>query len=189
MGGPLALRSLEEGDACDLVVSALARDQATILDTTESVFHIPGRLRSTEGVAAYQAGVKEAELLSTRLGRAIEDYRRTLDGGWEGRLKSAGPSKNDLLAKLHGSGQAHFWTAVETNLDLLTAHVDAYGTDRFEPTAKTWRAMLRNQAQEAYQAVCGQGTPRQIKGFAQGWKKLNDRPKDSGPEARKQEEA
>jgi CRISPR system Cascade subunit CasA len=40
-GGPLSLKSLGQGESCDLVVCALARDQATILDTTESVFHIP----------------------------------------------------------------------------------------------------------------------------------------------------
>jgi len=189
VGGPLALRSLEDGDPCDLLVCALARDQATILDTTESVYHIPGRLRSPEGSIAYQAEVKEAEAMSTRLGWAIEDYRRTLDGGWEGRLKSAGPNKNDLLAKLHGGGQSHFWTAVETNLDLLMDHVEAIGTVRFDPTGQAWRAMLRGQAQEAFQAVCGQGTPRQIKAFAQGWKKLIGRPKDAEPEHQEQEEA
>jgi len=167
----------------------LARDQATILDTTESVFHIPGQLRSTEGSIAYQAEVKEAEALSTRLGWAIEDYRRTMDGGWDGRLKSAGPKKNDLLAKLHGAGQSHFWTSVETNLDLLLNHVEAYGTELFKPSGEAWRAMLRNQAREAFQAVCGQATPRQIKAFAQGWKKLNGRPKDAEPEPQEQEDA
>ena len=189
VGGPLSLRSLADRDECDLVVSALARDQATILDTAESVYHIPGRLRSTEGIAVYQAEVKAAETLASRLGWAIEDYRRTLDGGWEGRLKSAGPSKGDLLAKLHGAGLTHYWTSVETNLDLLEAHVDACGTDQFESTEKAWRSLLRDIAREAYEAVCGQETPRQIKAFAQGWKKLNDHPKNSEPEIQEQEEA
>jgi CRISPR system Cascade subunit CasA len=189
MGGPLALRSLEDGDPCDLLVCALARDQATILDTTESVYHIPGQLRSAEGSIAYQAEVQEAEALSTRLGWALEAYRLTLDGGWAGRLKGAGPNKNDLLAKLHGSGQSHFWTSVETNLDLLMTHVEAYGTEHFGPTREAWRTMLRNQARKAFLAVCGQRTPRQIKAFAQGWKKLNGHPQDTEPESQEQEKA
>ncbi|MDP2877590.1 MAG: type I-E CRISPR-associated protein Cse1/CasA [Holophaga sp.] len=189
VGGPLAMQSLEEGCECDLLVLALARDQATILDTTESVYHIPGRLRSVEGLAIYQAEVKAAETLATRLGWAIEDYRRTLDGCWDGRLKSAGPSKGELLARLHGAGLTHFWTSVETNLDLLIAHVEAYGTDAFEVTGKAWESMLRGKAREAYEAVCGQGTPRQIKAFAQGWKKLNERPKGAETEPQLKEEA
>jgi len=189
VGGPLSLQSLAEGDNCDLVVSALARDQATILDTAESVYHVPSRLRSNEGVFVYQCQVREAEALAMRLGWAIGDYRKAIDGGWEGRLKGAGPSKGDLLAKLHGAGLTHFWTSVESNLDLLMANVEAYGSDQFESTEKAWKAMLRTKVREAYEAVCGQETPRQIKAFAQGWKKLNERPKDSEIETPKQEEA
>lgn len=182
VGGPLVLRSLTEGEDCDLVVSALARDQATILDTFESVYHIPNRLRSSEGILLYQNEVKAAENLATRLGWAIEDYRKTMDGAWEGRLKGAGPSKSELQAKLRLAGLTHFWTSVEANLDLLMAHVAALGTKLFEPTGKAWKAMLRSKAQEAFETVCGQDTPRRMKAFAQGWKKLNDRLKDPNPE-------
>lgn len=178
VGGPLSLRSLGEGAACDLIVSALARDQATILDTTESVYHIPARLRSQEGLAAYQAGVQEAEDLSRRLGWAIEDYRSTLDGGWEGRVKGAGPSKNDLLGKLHGTVSMSYWTKVETRLGLLLEHIEALDSDRAESTRKAWREMLWQSAREAYASVCGQETPRQIKAFTEGWKKLHSRPKE-----------
>lgn len=176
-GGPLSLRSLGEGAACDLVISALARDQATIADATESVYHIPARLRSQEGLGAYQGGVQEAEQISWHLGDAIEKFRSTLDGGWEGRVKSAGPSKNDLLGKLHGTGAMSYWTRVETQLGLLLAHIEALDSDRAESTRKDWREMLWQSARDAYASVCGQETPRQIKAFTEGWKELDSRPK------------
>ena len=178
VGGPLSLRSLGESDACDLIVAALARDQATILDTTESVYAVSPRLRSTDGRSLYEAETREAEDLARRLGWAIEDYRRTLDGGWEGRLKGAGAKKVEIQAKLHGTGLTQFWTAVEKNLGLLMSHVAAMGSDQAVPTREAWQAMLRKSARAAYQAVCGQETPRQIKAFTEGWKKLNAKPKD-----------
>jgi CRISPR system Cascade subunit CasA len=172
-GGPLSLNSLGEGDACDLIVSAMARDQATILDTAESVHHISFRLRSNDGRSVYQAEIQKAEDLARRLGWAIEEYRKALDGGWEGRLKKAGPGKGELKAKLYSTASTQFWTTVEKNLALLMAHIDALGTDRAVPTREAWRTMFWKTACEAYQAVCGQETPRQIKAFVEGWKKLN----------------
>jgi CRISPR system Cascade subunit CasA len=178
VGGPLSLRSLGDGDSCDLVVAALARDQATILDTAESVYSVSPKLRSTDGRSVYEAEAREAEGLAKRLGWAIEDYRRTLDGGWEGRLKGAGSKKGEILAKLHGTGLTQFWTAVEKNLGLLMTHVTALGTEQAMPTREAWRTMLWKTACDAYRAVCGQETPRQIKAFTEGWKKLNAKPKD-----------
>ena len=74
-GGPLSLDAIQENQAMDLTVSALARSQASIIDTTESVFHVPARLRSQEGTQAYEAEVKLAESLGSRLGWAVESYR------------------------------------------------------------------------------------------------------------------
>ena len=177
VGGPLSLRSLTEDEDCDLIVSALARDQATILDTTESVYRIPSKLRIPERSAVYEEEVRKSEDYARRLGWSIEDYRKTLDGGWEGRVKNAGPSKNDLLGKLHGTGASQYWTAVEKNLGLLMAHDAALGTEDVVPTRDAWHKMLRQSARDAYEAVCGQETPRQIKAFTEGWRKLTAPPK------------
>lgn len=172
LGGPLALRSLKEEKDCDLLVAALARDQATIVDTTESVFHIPSKLRSLQGTATYEGEVKTAEAVASRLGWAVERYRKTLDGGWEGRVKSAGVSKGELLSKLHSAATSHYWTTVEKNLSLLFAHVEALGTDTIDPTRTAWRKMLIAAGRESYELACGQETPRQMKAFAEGWQKL-----------------
>jgi CRISPR system Cascade subunit CasA len=184
IGGPLSLRSLAESESCDLIVSALARDQATILDTTESIYHISPKFRSSESLYVYEEEVRKSEEYAKRLGWAIEDYRRTLDGGWDGRIKSAGPNKNDLLGKLHGPATTQYWTTIEKNLDLLMAHVNALGTENVVSTRKAWREMLHQAARDAYEAVCGQETPRQIKAFTEGWRKLNEQPKPKEQESK-----
>jgi CRISPR system Cascade subunit CasA len=173
-GGPMSLRAIQDGDECDLIVAALARDQATIVDTAESVFHIPSRLRSVEGTGAYEAEVKIAESTANRLGWSIETYRQEIDGGWEGRLKGAGPSKGALKvkAKLHTMATTHYWTTVEKNLVLLMTHIEAIGTDRAIPTREAWRKMFFASACDAYRIACGQDTPRQMRAFAKGWQKL-----------------
>lgn len=172
VGGPLSLESLQEDEACDLVVAAVSRDKASIVDVVESVFHVPSQLRSAEGTRAYASEINIAESRSKRLGWSVETYRKELDGGWEGRLKTAGPDKSKLLAKLRSGADMHFWTTVERNLGLLLAHVSAIGSEQAQPTREAWRRMLFATACEAYRTVCGQETPREIRAFALGWKKL-----------------
>ncbi|MFH1963241.1 MAG: type I-E CRISPR-associated protein Cse1/CasA [bacterium] len=188
LGGPLSLRAIQDGKGCDLIVDALARDKATIVDTTESVFHIPARLRTPEGIATYQSEVKESESKASRLGWAVEGYRAEIDGGWEGRLKSAGLSKGKLKAKLHSIATTHYWTTVEKNLPLLMAHIEAIGTDAAIPTREAWRKMLFSAACEAYRVACGQETPRQMRAFAKGWQRLTAKKNESEPVTNKTNE-
>lgn len=181
IGGPLSLRAIQDGVGCDLQVAALARDKATIVDTTESVFHIPSKLRTPEGAEIYETEVRRAEIIASRLGWAIEGYRAETDAGWEGRLKSAGPSKSKLKAKLHSIATTHYWTTVEKNLPLLMTHIEARGTDATMPTREVWRKMLFATTCEAYRTACGQETPRQMRAFAKGWQRLTS--KKNEPEA------
>jgi len=172
LGGPLSLRSIQDGEDCDLQVVALARDKATVVDTVESSFHIPSKLFTPKGAEVYETEAKIAESFASRLGWAIEGYRSEIDGGWEGRLKSAGPAKGKLKAKLHSIATIHYWTAVEKNLSLLMTHIMAIGTDDAMPTREVWRKMLLATAREAYRTACGQETPRQMRAFAKGWQRL-----------------
>ncbi|MBU0569075.1 type I-E CRISPR-associated protein Cse1/CasA [bacterium] len=175
IGGPLSLRAIQDGEGCDLQVAALARDKATIVDTAESVFHIPARFCTFEGTATYESEVKKSESLASRLGWAVEEYRKEMDGGWEGRLKSAGPAKGKLKAKLHSIATTHYWTAAEKNLPLLMSHIEAIGTDAAIPTREAWRKMLFSSACETYRIACGQKTPRQMRAFVKGWQKLTSK--------------
>lgn len=174
-GGPISLNALQEGEACDLIVSALARDKASIIDTSESIFHVPAQLRCGEGTEIYGMEVNKAEAIAQRLGWAVEDYRREIDGGWEGRVKGAGPKSGDLKAKLHYLATNHFWTTVEKNLSFLMSHIETIGTDDAIFTRDAWRRMLFSTACDAYRIACSQETPRQMRAFAKGWQKLTAR--------------
>ena len=184
-GGPLSLRAIQDGKGCDLIVAALARDQATIVDTAESVFHIPSGLNSNDGTIAYESEVKTAEALESRLGRAVETYRGEIDNGWEGKLKSAGPAKWELKTKLHALATVQYWTTIEKNLPLLMAHIEAIGTDAAIPTREVWRTMLFAAVCEAYRIACGQETPRQLRAFAKGLQKLTAKQDKSESDTKK----
>lgn len=190
-GGPLSLRAIQDGEGYDLVTAALARDKATIVDSIESVFHIPARLSTPEGAIAYEAEAKNAETWASRIGWAVEDYRKEIDGGWEGRLKGAGPSVGKLKAKLHSVATTHFWTTVEKNLTLLMSHIESIGNDDAIPTREAWRRMLFATACDAYSIACGQESPRQMRAFAKGWQKLTmtkDKPEANTQETKEEDE-
>lgn len=168
-GGPLALNFIPDDQACDIIVAALARNKGTILDTTESVFHVPVQLRTSEGNTVYEFEVRNAENMAYRLGRAVETYRKEVDHGWEGRVKNTEPPKRkQLQEKLHATATNHFWTAVEGCLSLLMAHITALGTEQAPPTLEAWRKMLFASACTAYSVACGQETPRQMRAFVKG---------------------
>ena len=173
--GPLCLGNIPDQAPCDIVVCAMITNPtqaAEIVDLVDSSFHIPARMFECEGSHAYESEVKSAEEIGRRLGWAVEDYRSKTDGGWEGRLKSAGPGKGELKAKLHGIATTHYWTAVEKNLPLLMAHIEAIGTDNSLPTREAWHKRLFAAACDAYRTACGQETPRQIRAFVEGWRRL-----------------
>lgn len=191
--GPLCLRNIPEGSSCDLIVNAMItnpKQAAEIVDLVESVFHIPAPLRTPEGTESYKAEVKKSGAWAIQLGRAVEIYRREIDGGWEGKLKGAGPSKGALKAKLYATATIHYWTTVEKNLPLLLNHIKAIGTDAAIPTREAWRKMLFSTACEAYRITCGQETPRQLRAFVKGWRKLTSAgiETEANPHEKKEEE-
>jgi CRISPR system Cascade subunit CasA len=161
------------------------KQAAEIVDFVESIFHIPSRLQSPEGTAAYEAEIKTAEAIASRLGWATETYRGEIDKGWEGKLKSAGPAKGELKAKLHSLTTIHYWTTVEKHLPLLMRHIEAIDTDAAIPSREAWRKMLFASACEAYRVTCGQETPRQVRAFTKGWQRLVS--KKNEPEVNKSE--
>lgn len=179
-----------DDEPIDIWVGTLLRNpgKQDILDSVESVFHIPSRLRVSEGAASYESEVKKAEAWATRLGWAIEDYRTEIDGGWEARVKVA-KDKRKLLSQLHSRATRHFWTTVEKQLPLLMAHIEAIGTEAAIHTREAWRKMLFSATCEAYKAACGQETPRQMRAFVKGWQKLTkerDKPESDSLEIREE---
>lgn len=182
-GGALTLANIPDNEDFDLWVGALLidpRKTAEVLDTVESVFHIPANMRTDHGRAAYAAEVEWADKgIGRKLSWAVETYREQIDGGWEARVKMAGPNKNELLGKLHATAIRHYWATVEKLRPLLMAHVQALDTtaEAVDQTRNDWRKAVHGAAREAYRLACGQDTPRQMRAFALGWSKLFAKPK------------
>jgi CRISPR system Cascade subunit CasA len=173
-GGALTLSNIPDNVPFDLWVGALLTNKASILDTVESVFHVPANMRTDNVRTAYDAEVRWAESIASKLSWAVETYREQIDGGWEAKIKMAGPKKNQLRGQLHATATRHYWTAVEKLRPSLMDHVVAIGTtaDAVEQTRTVWRKAVHGAAREAYKLACGQETPRQMRAFALGWDKL-----------------
>ena len=151
---------------------ALIRSKASIEAVIESVYNVSLNMLSDDGRSLYEDEVLQAEKLTYRLGRAIETYRQNIDGYWDQRIKLAGKDSKVLRNKLHSKVTRAYWTMVEKQRHLLMACIDAFGTDGLELARQAWNKALHRAARDAYIAACGQETPRQIRAFALGWKKL-----------------
>lgn len=173
--GPLALANLGESEDCDLIVCSLIRNpgQQDIEDAVESVLFVPHKLRSPLGVARYEDEVKFSDGLSRRLESAVETWRKIIDGGWEGRVKNAA-NKGELLQMLRATAMRNFWTSVEKLRPLLLAHVNSLGEseETVEQTRLQWRKAVWRAAFDAYELSCAQDTPRQIRAYALGLRRL-----------------
>ena len=156
----------------DMIVAGMARDQAKVIDTLESVYYIPVALQKTPGQQVYEQGVQYAENVSRKLGWAVDTYREKVDGGWSGRLKGAGAGKVGLLVKLRQKAFTQYWTAAEQNLPLLFACVESLGSSALEDAQKAWAKALFVAARKAYAATCAPQTPRQHRAYALGLAKL-----------------
>jgi CRISPR system Cascade subunit CasA len=172
VGGALTLLNVRNEAAFDYWVGAFLTNKATVLDTVESVFHVPAQMLGEQGYNAYDGGVQYAEAVAKRLNWAIGIYRQQIDGGWQGRLKSAGPKKGELLEQLHSHAARHYWTRLESHRDLLLSHVKLFGTKDGLNALDQWRVLVNDSAREAYRLVCGMETPRQVRAYAIGWDKL-----------------
>ncbi len=189
LGGPIAMENAPNDSEFDFHVCALTRDQASMDIALESVFHITPTLRTNRLV--YQSEVEQAEKVSGRLRRAIEQYRISIDGDWLSRVRrTEAKQQNDLKNKLAQSAFTSYWTTVEKNLSLLVAHIETIGTDEIESSLGAWRKMLARTAHDAYRIACGQDTPRQMKAFTMGYQKLisNTENTNSNNTVRKEEE-
>lgn len=164
-----------EGKAIDIWVGALVRNpgKQDILDSVESRFHISRKFRTETGCAAYANEVQTAQNVSNLLDTAVYFYRIELD-----------PSEGKGLGS---TAISHYWTTIESNLQILMNHIDAIGTDDVIPTKQMWRSRLYAAARDAYRIACGKETPRQMKAFAIGWQKLTTK-KDKSKTDKKDKE-
>lgn len=191
VGGALSLANVRENEDFDLWVGALVADKANVLDTVESVLHVPANLRTDAGRAAYDGEVHWAENRANMLSWAVETYRKHIDGGWEGRVKTT----KALRDKLHATATRHYWTAVEKLGPLLMDYIVAIGmpqqtleqiesaTEKSQEAQVLWQKAVFRSAYDSYRLTCGQETPRQMRAFAFGLSKLGGKSKGQHAEA------
>jgi len=144
------------------------------INSMESVYNVSSKMLRDECRAIYQNEVAHAEHISSNLGWAMEEYRKNIDGYWNTR---SDPKKNKNAFKekdlLHSKATRSYWTAIEKQRHLLMAYVDLFDVDeKYQAAQKVWRGAIHKAAREAYITACGKETPREIRAFALGWKKL-----------------
>lgn len=173
IGGPLTLRNVLENVDFDIWVGAFLTSRASIEDTVESVLHVPGKIQSEIGRGVYDKEVKHAEFVANQLGWAVETWREHEDGGWKGRVEAT-KAQGKLREKLRAIATKHYWTSAETLRPLLLAHIETLGTtaDAVEQSQVRWRKAVWAAAFDAYRLSCGQDTPRQIRAYALGMRRL-----------------
>jgi len=162
IGGPIALNNLSENEAFDLWVGALVVRRAKVLDTVESVYHLPATMLLDTGQKRYEDGIDFAEAIERNLKNAVSSYRREV---------------GDNLATLQHKATFQYWTQAEQMLpQLLDAVKSSEPLQEQREWAKTlWGQALGCFAHEVYKTVCPHETGRQIRAFVKGLRKLSSR--------------
>lgn len=168
LGGPLALMSIDGSVGTDLWCGALVSNKAKLIDTVESVLHIPAAMFDDVGQRIYQHGVKQAEHWGRKINRAVSVCHRELHD----ELDKAEFRKRGNLIKQRAT--SHYWTAVEQKVPLLLALVEDPASLSLDGLAKEnwsateWGKVLSRAARAAYELSCPHETPRQLKAYSLG---------------------
>jgi CRISPR system Cascade subunit CasA len=186
MGGPAYIENQSTYENYDLHILGIKRDKASILDTFESVLHVPGYFSVSEIYRiSYDQGVKEAEFQADRLGRSIQKYLSFLlpdmveivnKAFSRKKLKKNESEKyQDIKKRVKEKYLFHYWTLIEKQRNLLLYYISLLGTaqdqDR-EQAKKAWINAINRAAEETYQTLCSQQSPRQMRAYVAGWQAL-----------------
>ncbi len=158
----------------ELVAVGVARDQADILDSVESVYPLRRTLLSEKGRRGYEAGVEYAEAAARRLGAALGRFRANLDGSRTGA--SSGAGRRDGFDTLYGQGVSAFWTHVEQEIGLLFRSACTEAQEGVPEPDRAWKRLVRRAALDAYDLVCGGVSGRYEQAYVRGRRCLTERP-------------
>lgn len=171
-GGPAALANLAHTAAFDLWVGGLAADKGKLVDTTESVFHLPAAMLDKPAQRLYEAGVRWAEDMEFRLRGAISTYRKELGDDLD---------RSEMKTRRHqiqNKATTQFWTDIEQSVPQLldvVAHPGKLGNNEWHKT--DWGVAVWRAARAAYEHACPRATPRQMRAYALGLQTLLATPK------------
>jgi CRISPR system Cascade subunit CasA len=161
-GGLLALNNCTDDAAFDLWVGGIVANQGKLLDTVESVFHIPAAMLKEPSQGAYEKGVAYAQNWEFRLCRAITSYHKAM-GEDLGR-----PETRDRRVQIQKKATFQFWTDIERCVKHLLAVAEnptvLDGNSSWHKTE--WGRFVCKTACAALAVACPHATARQIKAYA-----------------------
>lgn len=183
IGGPAAIEKQSQSESYDLHILGLKREKASILDSVESILHVPDYYSISEGCrSSYSNEVKKSEIKASKLDRSIQRYLslllpdmgRIVNKSFTGeRLKKNESEKyRSLKNKVKTKYLFHYWTLIEKQRHVLMHYVSLIGTDQDQEREKAkqaWQSAINNAAEETYKTLCAQESPRQIKAYVAGW--------------------
>jgi CRISPR system Cascade subunit CasA len=185
-GGPAALQHLSGEEAFDLWVGGLVAKKAKLVDTTESVFHVPAAMLTEPSQRVYESGVRLAETVEFRVRRAVSVYHKELGDSLDR------PEMKKRRRQIQGKASAQFWTDVEEALPQLLQIAESPGQlgQPAEWYKTGWGRSVGRAARAAYDRACPHETTRQIRAHALGLKALFVAPAEQHrPEAEEETEA
>jgi len=164
-GGPAALQHCSNDAGFDVWVGGLiASGNNKVVDTIESVFHVPATMMTDVGQRTYEEGVKHAEGWAKRLNEAVSACHRELGDNLDRR------EMRDRRRQVQEKATSHFWTDIEQDVARLlevTAAPESLGSNA-EWHGTPWGRSVRRAAGAAYERACPRGTPRQIHAYVLG---------------------
>lgn len=155
LSGPLALSNLDGKLSIDLWTGALITDKAKIIDSVESVFHIPAEMFNDVGRLIYEEGIQYANQGLAALEEAIKVYAMKL-----------GENASNSIAK----ARLMYWTAMENKVDLLIqlARNPFINTEDKNFHDSKWGKAVWERMQNTYDMVCLHSTSRQLEAYSRG---------------------
>ena len=174
-GGPAVLKNVAEEATFDLWVGGLvAEGNNKIVDTIESVFHVPAAMLWEASQRVYEAGVRWAESSASRLCRAVVIYHCELGDN----LDRA--ELRNRRQHIQSKATAQFWTDVEQAVPQL---LDIAGNPEQLGAKNAWHKTHWGKTgwsamRAAYEHACPHDTPRQMRAYALGLNTLHDKPKN-----------
>jgi CRISPR system Cascade subunit CasA len=168
-GGPLALQNISDQEpAFDLWTGGLVASQAKLVDTTESMFHIPQAMLGETSQMVYELGVRYADTIESRLARAVRVYHRELGDNLDR------PEMKNRRLQVRRNAVAQFWTDIEQGVPRLLRIATEPGSLglKGEWHRTDWGSAVRGAAREAFEHACPHETPRQIRAYALGLQRL-----------------
>lgn len=194
IGGPAALENIIVGQEYDLMVLCLKRQDASVLDTLESVLRVPSvfTMIQTSAQNTYKDEISFTEKKALILKAAIRKYLAYLRNDLnqivnkkernENLKKDEGKKFRALNEKVEQKYISHFWTLIEKQRHLLMQYIELLGTEldtEREEAKDKWRKAIHSAVNETYQTLCSQNSPRQVRAYVAGWAVLYPQSKSS----------